>query len=399
MSVITIDHIPNDVLGVIFTFAVRKVYMSILTNSKYKDTHACMVYKYKWLVDFIKTCKRWMQIGYKILNPSEYDCILLRRACRMGRIVLVRHLLSDQRVNPAEISYECLCNAIAADSVSITKMLLQDKRINVTDLTKNHLIHRCASDNAICVLNYLISGEVGLDPSVDGNGCLIEACRNGYYEIVKLLLKDERIHNIKESVEYCVSDDIHAKKIRRVTDVSKTSKGQAIRECIRGRRHDVLTLLLGDSRTKPTTDELRYACYSGDSYAVSRLVRMVDDPNEGEKTALIAAIMNLQYHCVVELLNDPRVDPAARNNEAIVEACYRGNQSIIVALIQTGKIDPTTRLFHLFKYTSNKDTRILVYILEDYRDKVIQMIKSDVLIRMVAEPHINNYDYKYFFNK
>jgi hypothetical protein len=79
---------------------------------------------------------------------------------------------------------------------------------------------------------------------------------------------------------------------------------------------------------------------TGNISAVSILLNIGDDPSEYDNEAIINAVKLGNTEIVRLLLSDPRVDPSARNNQAIINA---KNTSIIRLLLNDKKVDPSAQ--------------------------------------------------------
>jgi ankyrin repeat protein len=120
------------------------------------------------------------------------------------------------------------------------------------------------------------------------NDAIKGACEYGNTDLVKLLLKDDRIH-------------------------PETSDNFPIRIASRNGHVDVVKLLLSDDRV---------------------------DPSDHDDDAIRSASTNGHYDVVKILLEDKRVNPAAFNNDAIQDASRNGYVDIVKLLLEDQRVDP-----------------------------------------------------------
>lgn len=93
------------------------------------------------------------------LSFGDNDMII--EAARLGRISIVKYLLTRTEVNPADCSDFAIYLAAANGKFRVVQLLLKDKRV---------------------------------DPAADNNAALRVARKNKHANTVKLLLKNKRVH-------------------------------------------------------------------------------------------------------------------------------------------------------------------------------------------------------------
>jgi hypothetical protein len=108
---------------------------------------------------------------------------------------------------------------------------------------------------------------------------------------------------------------------------------------------DVVNRLLQDSRVDPSArsnEAIRKACENGQLGMVNRLLddgRV--DPSAMENDAIRGASQNGYLHVVNRLLQDQRVDPSSADNEAIGYASHNGHSDVVERLLEDTRVDPS----------------------------------------------------------
>jgi ankyrin repeat protein len=178
----------------------------------------------------------------------------------------------------------------------------------------NTLINAC-KDGHVDVVKLLLNND-RVDPAADDNDAIQWACRNGHEKVVELLLADGR------------------------ADPAADNNFAIYWACREG--HDkVVKLLVADGRVDPAADNnmaIHWACRKGYDKVVKLL--LADgraDPAADNNMAIRKASQNGRVKVVKLLLEDRRVDPAADNNEAIQWACRNGRDKVVEALFRSSK--------------------------------------------------------------
>ncbi|KAI8906952.1 ankyrin repeat-containing domain protein [Gorgonomyces haynaldii] len=134
---------------------------------------------------------------------------------------------------------------------------------------------------------FLLLSDPRLDPTIDFDYPLREACSHGHTETVKCLLQDARID---PAIDHNIG-------LRTACEQGWTS---------------VVQILLKDTRV---------------------------DPSDLKNMALRIACEQGHVDIVRLLLSDPRVDPTDQENNALQNACRNGHLSIVKLLLQDGRVD------------------------------------------------------------
>ena len=179
------------------------------------------------------------------------------------------------------------------------------------------------------------------DPSADYNWAIRTASENGYTEIVKLLLEDQRV------------------------DPSDDENEAIIYACANGHT-EVVRLLLADPRVDPTDDE---------------------------NDAFNQACKNNHVEIVQLLLADPRIDPSTFDNAALLEACKDGHIQIVKLLLADPRIHPWDGLYY---------NDPLLMAMEYNKIAIVKLLLADPRIDPSKSIYYDEIDYdddqKYPFN-
>lgn len=165
-----------------------------------------------------------------------------------------------------------------------------------------------------------LMNEKFYDPSVDDNFLINRAAMHGYADIVKLLLRDERVRRVGEN--------IHNELLLVACDHNKK---------------DVVKVLLEDPQVDPAYKN-----------------------NKAIIRAILSPIERHDYGTIILLLTDERVDPSDRNNEAIIIASRRGDIEVIRLLLQDPRVDPTAQDNNAIKLAKRYRRNEIVQLLIEY---------------------------------
>ena len=258
----------------------------------------------------------------KRVNPSDKDNEAIRYASENGYTEIVELLLQDKRIDPSDDDNYAIKNASYNGFTEIVRLLLQDKRVRnklsdreiekyenqkrglkesvrdlmkpkseeeiskkIGDLNPNDLLMKSINNNYLNGVKLAL--EKGADLSANDNYAIKYASLDGYTEIVKLLLQDERV------------------------DPSADNRNDAIRYASMNGHTEIVKLLLQDKRVDPSNKKnlaIGFASYYGHTEVVKLL------------------------------LQDKRVDPSDDDNYAIKNASYNGFTEIVRLLLQDKRV-------------------------------------------------------------
>lgn len=159
---------------------------------------SCEKLYYFLITHIIKKC---------ILDADDITC-LINTACKSKFSAIVKPLLRLENANVNNVYDEelPLISSIKEDSYKIFTQLLNHRDINVNqqDINGNTaLLVACKENRSDYVKNLLIID--GIDPNIENKISefpLLEACRNGYVEIVDMLLDHPNIDVNKKSQKF-----------------------------------------------------------------------------------------------------------------------------------------------------------------------------------------------------
>jgi hypothetical protein len=134
---VSIFDLPRDILGLIFSFLSKEIWLSL---------HL--------------VCKTWCKVARYHFDPSMRDNAAIKWACSNGKLECLRYLMLDSRVNITVGNNTPFQKACISGHLHIVRELLNDHRVN---------------------------------PAAKGNVALCWAARYGQTEIVKELLLDHRV--------------------------------------------------------------------------------------------------------------------------------------------------------------------------------------------------------------
>eukprot|EP01124_Arcella_intermedia_P001090 TRINITY_DN10588_c0_g1_i1.p1 TRINITY_DN10588_c0_g1~~TRINITY_DN10588_c0_g1_i1.p1 ORF type:complete len:901 (+),score=214.20 TRINITY_DN10588_c0_g1_i1:194-2704(+) len=314
------------------------------------------------------------------VDPSDNRDTALRAAASNGHVDVVRLLLSDKRVSPSAAGNSAIITACENGHYEIFALLYADPRVeiqfplllsaaiqggsfqiveellhtpNIADLVNPATFDPLAIAiqwHSHKIVELLLDSEALrplINPACHENLPLLWAARNGYTEIVEILLCDSR-------VDPCAADNT------------------ALRQAVLGNHHRVVELLLKDHRPDPSFEEnllIRNACAKGFlSIATLLLDDPRVDPSAQENAAIRAAAKKGYDTIIVELLAHELVDPSDVRNEAIISAASEGYIAIVKMLCHDPRVDPSARKNQALKEASAKGfVQIVEILLHDER--------------------------------
>ena len=190
-------------------------------------------------------------------------------------------------------------------------------------------LRRIYSDWKLIYKNLIEDFRGTVDLNKFGSAALIAASEKGHYEVVKLLLADNRV-------------DPSAKNNYAIIAASNYGNTKVVK------------LLLADNRVDPSTCD-NASIILASEYDHPEVVRLLltnnkVDPSADNNLAITLASANANdlYEVVKLLLNDDRVDSSADNNLAITRASERGNYEVVKLLLAEGKINIITKMRAIF---------------------------------------------------
>lgn len=373
----SIGHVPDDVLCYMFSFTKVNIDWPIHYIPP-EEGYLLIIGVYKYINRIVRTCKRWERIGTKLLDPSDCDSLPLLIAIRANSPITVKRILKYDKVNPMGRNWGGLRSAINQDKTELVRLLLDDRRFKMEDNLQLLMLMWCGDTGAIDVLKYLVE-EKGFDPSMNGNACLINACKRGTGEFVTELLKYECIHansSARCEVDFLCDSDCKKQKI---TNPDET-KEDALIGSIAWKNYKTTKALLKNGRLKLTSRGLAYACQYKDVDIIEPILQLVENPNESSAghNAPIIECVNFSNHGALDLLlSHPKIDPTVGDNRALKSACGFGDITMVKSLMKTGKINPVKFAGSILRRTIYNRELIFEAVFKKYTRELTAAIESD----------------------
>lgn len=140
-------------------------------------------------------CKRFAAIAYAFFDPTIRNNMWFINACFKNHTATILRLLTDPRFNISHASqaiYHGITFACISSNITVVRAFLNHPRINLT-LTKEiePFFYACQHGQIEIVRELLKDNRI--DPAARDNAAIKEACRKGYTEVIRELLKDERV--------------------------------------------------------------------------------------------------------------------------------------------------------------------------------------------------------------
>ncbi|PRP76545.1 ankyrin repeat domain-containing protein 50-like, partial [Planoprotostelium fungivorum] len=269
------------------------------------------------------------------VDPSVDDNFCLRSMSQYASPQVVKALLAHPRVDPSAGNNEAFLNASKRDRLKTVKLLLSDPRVDPS-VDDNKAIHTASHYDRTETIRLLMT-HPRVDPSGRDNKIIRNASTRGNLSLVELLFTDPRV------------------------DPSACDQ-EAIRTAAAYGYSSVVQLLLTDPRVDPSVcieqiDTLSVMklllphpsvdlleCHNKATRAASSLDHSMVVQEFGSLhlsySTCLAAAASMGHLSVVELLlTDPRVDPSAANNEALIAASIGGQSAILDMLMAHPLLD------------------------------------------------------------
>lgn len=195
------------------------------------------------------------------------------------------------------------------------------------DINHDNLIDACRHGRLEIVK--ILLNNVHVDPSYRDNETLIIANAYGHIEIVKIFLDDERIilsNKLCNDMIKVASERGYVELVKLMIsrhEIKDLSNNCSIAIACKEKHWLIVELLLNDSRFDPSIK------VSSDMYG----------------SALNYAIVNNNIDIVKKLLDDERVDPSENVNNPIQKACLGGSVEIVKLILEHKKFNPNEYLF------------------------------------------------------
>lgn len=347
------------------------------------------------------------------VNPSVNDDICIKTAVESRDYNIIELLLKDSHVDPTVDNNICLRTAVKTRNLAIIKLLLSDPMVdpsangnecliwsylnNRTDIIELIEGRPGVSVDFNLVLTYAarfgnlklvktIVDQRGVDPSVFDNESLIIICKENHFDVASYLLDDPRVDpsaRDNEAFVVCSTNKHYNIALRLLKDprVNPADRqNEALFQALTNREYMFVDHLLEDSRVDPgdrnsealsiVIDNLDpkapFNCYEPEELArVGGKVILLDKFNTREPGA---EVYQRSFECFETLLKDPRVNPEARDNEALFRALKKKNWQVVSTLLLDKRVDCSSRQNNaLIEVIKAGKTRLAKIILDDSR--------------------------------
>ena len=332
------------------------------------------------------------QIVKMLLQDARVDLNdeLIRQAVRSAKPQIVQELLQDPRVDPSVDNNLLILQAVSTGTHENVQVLLQDPRVDPS-VNDNEAIQTAAEYGRTDNLKMLLK-HPKVDPSANNNKVIQLAARYGLNEIVKMLLQDPRVdpsannnEAFREAVRHesieiarMLFEDPRMDPSMDNNSLIRWAVGDAFHEI-----YDELTLDRDDIDTMSFDDVMMSEdqAYECQQQIVEMLLEHPKvDPSANDNEAIQAAA-GLRWYIFVEmLLEDPRVDPSANNNQAIQSAVNQDHECIVEMLLEDPRVDPSVNDNQLIRRAARQgNVQIVNTFLQDPR-----VVKKGNLSEIVA---------------
>ena len=180
---------------------------------------------------------------------------------------------------------------------------------------------------------------------------LIKLCEERKYEAVAVCLLGFRSYDFDdELLEHCAEEGDHkfAKLLLEDPKADTWHINRAIISALNNEHFDVVKVLLKDERFDPAADDneaIHHCALCNDPWGLKLLLqdRLRNRVNPAARNNLFiqCASKKGNYESAKRLLQDARVDPSANNNLAIRSSAGKGHYKIVKLLLKDVRVDPS----------------------------------------------------------
>ncbi|KAJ1537132.1 hypothetical protein HK096_003601 [Nowakowskiella sp. JEL0078] len=271
--------------------------------------------------------------------------------------------------------------AIDLDCIDIVSLLLRDERVDPAARFSHGYVSAgmypivFASDRGCDHILKMLLADRRIDPSVENNFVLIFAIENRQFDVMTILLADNRIYLTDDLIPLAAkSGSVDVVKILLEDDRLKSSSidfNFAIRQATKYGHVDIVKVLLKDQRFFPGPDEtLLKMAIKNKQVEIAKLILKDPrvDPSANSNFAIIQASEFGLFEIVFLLLQDHRTNPAANDNYPIEVASEKGFVNVVKVLLSDPRVDPTSKNDYALRYASrNGHCEVVKLLLMDDR--------------------------------
>jgi ankyrin repeat protein len=353
-----------------------------------------------------------------ILADKRFDTFstkstALLLACKNGHKAVVKLLLEDGRTTPEKSHL-----FIAADNghFETFDVLMKDSRIRSTNLSPATLWRACRGGNINIVSNLLKDPRVYIDPPLD---CLYYAIEAGHKDVVKLLLQDTRVqakiqhlHNVIPSYGPNVTERFLQSATKNgyleivqilLKDHRFELTGNSIVSAFNSGNLEILVVLLLDPRgvslnidgnkTVDYDEALSKSCGDGHYNVVEYISIFYENINSfaSEPSGISRAALSGHLEIVKLLASDSRCE-GIHLNEALYSACEGGHCEVVEYLLKETCAFPNVQTSRDMQQERDKERKTCLLPLEiacfQGNTSVVELLLQDNR----ADPLAQNYN-------
>jgi len=333
------------------------------------------------LKDFLKP-KSQENIEKSLQNSNLSNEQKFINGCKYGFIWLVQDIL-NKGVDPSIYNNIGILLACENGYIDIVKLLLQDKRVNPTDRVLPLVKFAAFLDYTI--EDITTSHNEDEEKDILYTDCIDKSYENGHYDIVKLLLNDERVKNSLNDYKLKLYTKVSKKINESIKDYLKPKSEEDIlksinnltpnQKLLHGLKYDMIELINqsideGADVTINDNNLLIWSCENGHTDIVKKILENPNvDVNTQDGYPICIASKNGHYDIVKLLLNHKDIIPNLYHSFCLIWASENGHYDIVKLLLDDGRVDQYS-LGYLSKKSAIKNNHYdIVDLLNQYEQE------------------------------
>lgn len=264
-------------------------------------------------------------MSFDFIDPSRDNNIALRKASKYCDRYFVRKLLNNPDVITTHIDIrKIIHNTFIHHNPGILREILSRPDIVIAQEIADEALGAACSWGHIDIITIMLADK-RFNPSCDRNEPIYTACLYGHFSIVHLLLSDKRVNPFDRNNKFLTKlmSDICAEKkdspkddYKRVLQILLThasanpsyNDNYLLNEAIEHGNDEIARAIMSHKYFNPRVGNvLRNACSNGNIDVVKTLLTLGIDPAEKNNEAMIFASENNQYMVMTLLMSDERV--------------------------------------------------------------------------------------------
>ena len=281
-------------------------------------------------VETVRELLETKEFTEKVLSDALYT------ACGLGNYELARLLIDKgANVNGRKVPLQ---GAIVFGHTEIVQLLLEngvDPNVEVDHLIP---IISASRDGYLDIVRLLL--QYGADVAVDDNYAIGMASQNGHLEVVRLLLENGADPTVRDNYALIWASYYNYVDVVRLLLQHGADPTAAIQRASEKGYLDIVQVLL-ENGANPTVNDnyaIRWASRNGHTEVVRLLLQYGADPTAEDNSAIRMASFNGYIDVVKLLLQDTRVNPSAVYNDAIINAMSNNHIEIMYLLSEDPRV-------------------------------------------------------------